>query len=486
MNWLRRGESSGMTVLLMAAWGAAAPLGAQPVVERAVRDALLGSRGGALQFTAYPQARTGGNYMHNYYLPPAAGTPWRPCFSPDGEWIAFSMAGSIWKIRIGEDVAYQLTANATYDSSPIWSPDGRWIVYTADDRYRSINLMLFDTATGESTALTRNEHVHLDPVWAPDGSRILYVSTDPGGWYNLYAMPLQNGVPGEPMRLTEDNAYANSRLYFGSRDLHIQPTLSPDGKEMILVSNRGIPLGSGALWRAPVAPDAMSRAKQILREETLYRTRPQWSPDGARIVYSSHRGNQYNNLYVLPVEGGEPYQLTFGEWDRFDPRWSPDGEWIVYVSNRRGVTDLRLLKTFGGEERAVEIRRRAYRRPHGTLKVVVTDADTGRPHGSADSSARRGRQGIRPARSVPAGRRARPAPGLLPRKRGVFARLAGRAGLDPGDQGIRAQAYRGRRRGGSRRRCLAPPVSGTLYRLQGSGLVQRQRPRTHELRRQPA
>ena len=107
-------------------------------------------------------------------------------------------------------------------------------------------------------------------------------------------------------------------------------------------------------------------------------------------------------------------------------------------------------------------------------------------HGSADSSARRGRQGIRPARSVPAGRRARPAPGLLPRKRGVFARLAGRAGLDPGDQGIRAQAYRGRRRGGSRRRCLAPPVSGTLYRLQGSGLVQRQRPRTHELRRQPA
>ena len=379
MNWLRRGESSGMTVLLMAAWGAAAPLGAQPVVERAVRDALLGSRGGALQFTAYPQARTGGNYMHNYYLPPAAGTPWRPCFSPDGEWIAFSMAGSIWKIRIGEDVAYQLTANATYDSSPIWSPDGRWIVYTADDRYRSINLMLFDTATGESTALTRNEHVQLDPVWAPDGSRILYVSTDPGGWYNLYAMPLQNGVPGEPMRLTEDNAYANSRLYFGSRDLHIQPTLSPDGKEMILVSNRGIPLGSGALWRAPVAPDAMSRAKQILREETLYRTRPQWSPDGARIVYSSHRGNQYNNLYVLPVEGGEPYQLTFGEWDRFDPRWSPDGEWIVYVSNRRGVTDLRLLKTFGGEERAVEIRRRAYRRPHGTLKVVVTDADTGRP-----------------------------------------------------------------------------------------------------------
>ncbi len=379
MGWLQRRENAGTAVLAMAVLGAAAPLSGQPIIERAIQDALLGSRSEALQRTAYPQARTGGNYMHNYYLPPAAGTPWRPCFSPDGEWIAFSMAGSIWKIRIGEDVAYQLTANATYDSSPIWSPDGRWIVYTADDRYRSINLMLLDTTTGESAALTRNEHVQLDPVWSPDGSRILYVSTDPDGWYNLYAMPLRNGAPGEPVRLTEDNAYANSRLYFGSQDLHIQPTLSPDGKEMILVSNRGIPLGSGALWRTPVAPDAMSRAEQILREETLYRTRPQWSPDGARIVYSSHRGSQYNNLYVLPVKGGEPYQLTFGEWDHFEPRWSPDGEWIVYVSNRRGVTDLRLLKTFGGEERAVEIRRRVYRRPHGTLRVVVTDADTGQP-----------------------------------------------------------------------------------------------------------
>ena len=379
MSWLRQFQSSIAAALLTAASGAAVPLAGQQISARAVQDALLGSRSEALKREAYPEARTGGNYMHNYYLPPTASTPWRPSFSPDGERIAFSMAGSIWKIRIGEDVAYELTANATYDSSPAWSPDGRWIVYTADDHYRSINLMLLDTTTGESAALTRNEHVHLDPVWSPDGSRILYVSTNPGGWYNLYAMPLQNGVPGEPVRLTEDNAYANSRLYFGSQDLHIQPTLSPDGKEMILVSNRGIPLGSGALWRAPVVPDSMSQAEQILREETLYRTRPQWSPDGARIVYSSHRGSQYNNLYVLPVRGGEPYQLTFGEWDHFEPRWSPDGEWIVYVSNQHGGTDLRLLKTFGGQERVIEIRRRVYRRPHGTLRVAVADADTGRP-----------------------------------------------------------------------------------------------------------
>ena len=328
--------------------------------------------------SVYPNALTGGNYMHNYYLPPVASTPWRPAFSPDGEWIAFGMSGSLWKIRTNGGDAYELTADSTYDSSPAWSPDGRWIAYTADDGYESINLRLLNVATGESSALTNGRFVHLDPAWLPDGSGIVYVSTDPDGWYHLHSLPLADGEPGVAVQLTSDHAYPNDRLYFGSQDLHIQPSLSPDGTEMILVSNRGIPLGSGAIWRAPVAPDAMPSATRILREETLYRTRPQWSPDGKRIVYSSHRGSQFSNLYVLPTRGGEPYQLTFGDWDHFDPRWSPDGHWIAYVSNEGGLTQLRLLKTFGGEDRPVEIRRRVHRRPTGTLRVAVTDAETGR------------------------------------------------------------------------------------------------------------
>lgn len=379
MLWTKQARWTAAAACAVALPWTAAPLGGQPASIAATPGGAPAPAGASAPRAAYPRALTGGNYMHNYYLPPVSSSPWRPSFSPDGDWIAFSMSGSIWKVRIGEDVAYELTANATYDSSPAWSPDGRWIAYTADDRSRSVNLMLLDTLTGESSALTRGEHVNLDPAWSPDGSRLLYVSTAPNGWYHIHALPLEQGVAGEPVRLTEDHAYPNERLYFGSQDLHIQPTLSPDGAEMILVSNRGIPLGSGGVWRAPVGPDAMARATLILREETLYRTRPQWSPDGSRILYGSHRGSQSTNLYVLPVRGGEPYQLTFGDWDHFEPRWSPDGERIVYVSNRRGISELRLLQTFGGEDRAVEIRRRVHRRPMGTLRVTVSDAATGRP-----------------------------------------------------------------------------------------------------------
>ena len=88
----------------------------------------------------------------------------------------------------------------------------------------------------------------------------------------------------------------------------------------------------------------------ILDEQSLFRTRPDVSPDGKRAIYSSTRGaaDQYDHLYVLPVTGGQPYKLTFGDHDDFHPRWSPDGESIAYISNEGGLPRLYFLETYGG------------------------------------------------------------------------------------------------------------------------------------------
>ena len=345
----------------------------------------------------YRAARHGGNYMYNYYFPPAPGsTPWWPSWSPDGEWIAVSMSGSIWKVDPATGAAFELTRGPAYHSSPEWSPDGEWIVYTADTA-TTIQLEILNVRTGETHALTDDEHIYTDPTFSPDGSRLAYVSTKPNGYFNVYVRSLVDGTwSDQEIAVTTDNRYERDRLYFGLWDMHISPawipseTTSPDvssqsdSEELLIVSNRDVPLGSGNVLRIPATARGIEDAVTVLNEQSLYRTRPDVSIDGKRFIYSSTRGtaDQFNNLYVQPTSGGEPYKLTFFDHDAFHPRWSPDGEWIAYISNEGGLPQLALLETYGGARRTVTITDRHWKLRMGWLEVRTTDAATGEPTAS--------------------------------------------------------------------------------------------------------
>ncbi|MGH9720369.1 MAG: CehA/McbA family metallohydrolase [Bryobacteraceae bacterium] len=330
----------------------------------------------------YPASQPSDQYVQNYYIPPApSSTPWAPAWSPDGKSIAVAMLGSIWRVNPASGAAQELTYNRKYHSSPAWSPDGRWLVYTADDDAKTIQLEILNVETGESHALTSDDQIYLDPVFSPDGRSLAYVSTRPTGHFNIYVRPIREGKwAGEEVALTPDNKYPRARLYFSEWDIATQPAWTPDGRQIVFVSNRGVPLGSGDMWRMPVEPGGARKAVRVLSEQTLYRTRPNVSIDGKRILYSSTAGaaDEFSNLYVIPLEGGAPYKLTFGSHDSFHPRWSPDGEWIAYISNETGLPQLALLETYGGERRLIAIQEKRWKRPMGRLRVTVIDGKTGR------------------------------------------------------------------------------------------------------------
>src|SRR6266702_1867243 len=78
---------------------------------------------------------------------------------------------------------------------------------------------------------------------------------------------------------------------------------------------------------------------------------PDWSPDGAKIVFTSHAvtDNQLNSItaeiYVINADGtGEPVRLTNNAEEERAPAWSPDGTHIVFMC-RRGGSDFEICVT---------------------------------------------------------------------------------------------------------------------------------------------
>lgn len=311
-------------------------------------------------------------YYRELYLPQLTSGPSYVAWTPDGTSLVYSMQGSLWRQRVGGDVAEQLTDDSGTDYQPDASPDSRSIAFVRYDG-RSMELMLLDVASGKVSPLTSNGAVNLEPRWSPDGRRLAYVSTHGTGHFLLHVADIRDGRIVSTRTLTPDRRSAIARYYYSPWDHAINPVWTRDGREIIVVSNREIAHGTGDIVRLPA--DGPGEPRLVQHEETSWRARPDTSPDGTRIVYSSYLGRQWQQLWLLPVDGGYPFPLTYGDYDNTNPRWSPDGKTIAFISNRDGNTALWVIDAYSGRQQPVGIRERRYLRPHRDLDLRVVDED---------------------------------------------------------------------------------------------------------------
>lgn len=80
------------------------------------------------------------------------------------------------------------------------------------------------------------------------------------------------------------------------------------------------------------------------------------SPDGSRVLYTvreavmtDDRSEYINQVWLCNADGSNHVQLTKGDKNSSNPQWSPDGKWISFTSSRDGKNNLYLLPVGGGE-----------------------------------------------------------------------------------------------------------------------------------------
>lgn len=214
----------------------------------------------------------------------------------------------------------QLTTDPALDYYPSWSADGHYIAFSSDRAGQHI--WCVPATGGEAVQLTRMNAGH--PSWSPEGSYIA-VDSDQGSRVQLF--PATGGLP---VRIIPDSITIE-------RGAH--PCWSLDGTKVTFSAR-------GDIWTIDLPSGALTK---IFHRDSCWARAFSWSPDG-RYISADVGGADKNddNVWLLPVDGGEPIILTAFPGREGNPVFSPDGSMIAYMLDDHGKKELRIMPAAGG------------------------------------------------------------------------------------------------------------------------------------------
>ena len=258
-------------------------------------------------------------------------------------------------MRLGLEVAFQTTLGVTLAQlSDEWIESVR-TGYLPEAAKHAGAGELGDKITNHAFMSRSGEFAsYLAPALSPDGTEIVYLSDRGNKLYSFYDLWLASAKDGKVI----DRLIAAERSpdFESLRFLNSSASWSPDGKQLAFVAQDG---GRDALYVYDVRRRRVAR-KIAVELDGLQN--PTFSPDGMRIAFTGLKGG-ISDLYVVDVTGERFQQLTDDKYADFHPAWSPDGQYIAIATDRGEDTDFEEL-VFGNFRIGV------YRVGRGDVEII--------------------------------------------------------------------------------------------------------------------
>src|SRR5438552_12489123 len=174
--------------------------------------------------------------------------------------------------------------------------------------------------------------LHVAPALSPDGRDIVYLSEKNSFFVDLY---LADAEPGRVRRVLVKSSLSSN--YESLRFITSAGTYSPDGRLFaIAVKHRD---------RDDLVIIDARRGREVRRIQIALNglTTPSWSPDGSQLVFTGYDGG-LSDLFIINADGTNLRRLTNDKYADLQPSWSPDGKTIAFATDRGPDTDFGQLR----------------------------------------------------------------------------------------------------------------------------------------------